>query len=68
VVQSDLLQCLVENPEACEFAIRFSSGVICRHPDRRSFEKTEKPLMPPQSSVPAEAPPLSKRSGNSLNG
>jgi CheY-like chemotaxis protein len=41
VVQSDLLQCLVENPNACEFAIRFSSGVICRHPDRRRFEKAD---------------------------
>ena len=42
VVQSDLSQCLVENPDACEFAIRFGSDVICRHPDRRSFEKTDR--------------------------
>jgi hypothetical protein len=44
VVQSDLSQCLVENSDACGFAIRFGSGVICRHPQRRSFEKTDPPL------------------------
>jgi len=33
--------CLVENPDACECAVRFGFGVFCRHPDRRSFEKTD---------------------------
>ena len=31
--------CLVNNPEACEYAVRFGCCVYCRHPDRRSFEK-----------------------------
>jgi hypothetical protein len=44
VAQSDLLQCLVEDPDACEFAIRFDSGVICRHPDRRDFENPRNPI------------------------
>ena len=32
--------CLAENPEGCEFAVRFGLGVLCYHPDRRRFEKT----------------------------
>jgi hypothetical protein len=36
----DFSDCLVENPDRCEYALRFGSGVLCRHPDRRSFEKT----------------------------
>ena len=39
----DFSDCLVENPEACEYALRFGSGILCRHPDRRSFEKAGKP-------------------------
>jgi hypothetical protein len=39
----DLWKCLVESPEACEYAFRFGNGIICHHPDRRWFEKTEKP-------------------------
>jgi len=35
---------LVENPDACEYAVRFDFGVFCCHPDRRSFEKTD-PIM-----------------------
>jgi hypothetical protein len=35
----NLWDCLVENPEGCEHAVRVGSSVICRHPDRRSFEK-----------------------------
>jgi hypothetical protein len=34
----------VENPDACEYAVRFGFGVFCCHPDRRSFEKTD-PVM-----------------------
>jgi hypothetical protein len=33
--------CLVENLNGCEYGVRFGFGVICRHPDRRSFEKTD---------------------------
>jgi hypothetical protein len=40
----DLSKCLVEDSEGCVYAVvRFSSGVICRHPDRRSFEATDLP-------------------------
>jgi hypothetical protein len=38
----DFCKCLVENPEACEHAVvGYNPSVICWHPDRRSFEKTE---------------------------
>jgi len=33
--------CLVENPNACGFSVRLGSSVFCRHPDRRTFEKTD---------------------------
>ena len=33
--------CLVESPDACKYAVRLDSRVLCRHPDRRSFEKAE---------------------------
>jgi hypothetical protein len=33
--------CLVKNLNGCEYGVRFGFGVICRHPDRRSFEKTD---------------------------
>ena len=36
----DFSQCLVKNPDACRYAARVVSNVFCRHPDRRSFEKT----------------------------
>jgi hypothetical protein len=38
----DLSKCLVEDPDGCEFAVRFGSGdaVLCVHPDRLGFEKT----------------------------
>jgi hypothetical protein len=36
-------KCLLENPDDCEFAVRFSSGVSCFHPDRRSFDRTQPP-------------------------
>ena len=39
----DFSECLVKNPDGCEYAVHFGSGVICRHPDRRSFEKTDRP-------------------------
>ncbi len=42
----DLSDCLVKNPEGCEFAVRFGTGVYCFHHDRRTFEKTDRPLMP----------------------
>jgi hypothetical protein len=38
----DLSQCMVKNPNACRYAIPLS-GVLCRHPDRRSFEKAGSP-------------------------
>jgi hypothetical protein len=37
----DLSECLVENPDGCEFAVSFGFGVYCYHSDRRSFEKTD---------------------------
>jgi len=37
----DFSKCLVENPEACKYAVGFSGGVICDHPHRRWFEKPE---------------------------
>jgi hypothetical protein len=43
VAHSELSQCLVENPDACQYATRFGSGVICRHPQRRSFENPQDP-------------------------
>jgi hypothetical protein len=39
----DLSKCLVEDSDGCQFAVRFSSGVICRHPERRNFETTTPP-------------------------
>ncbi len=39
----DYSSCLVENSDSCEHAVRFGSSVFCRHPDRRSFEKTDPP-------------------------
>jgi hypothetical protein len=36
----DLSKCLVENPNGCEFAVRFGSGVYCHHHDRRMVEMT----------------------------
>jgi hypothetical protein len=38
----DLWTCLVQNSEVCEYAFRFENGIICHHPDRRSFEKTDR--------------------------
>ncbi len=38
-----LSHCLVKYPYACEYAARFDNKVFCRHPDRRSFEKTDPP-------------------------
>jgi len=35
--------CLVDNPDGCEYALRLASGVICRHPDRREFDETHPP-------------------------
>ena len=36
----DLSECLMEAPDACEYAVRIGSGVYCYHPDRLRFEKT----------------------------
>ena len=41
----DFSDCLVKNPYACEYAVRFGSGVFCNHPERRSFELAAPPLM-----------------------
>ena len=35
--------CLVENPDACEYAERSAYGVYCEHPDRRRFDETDPP-------------------------
>jgi hypothetical protein len=35
----DFSECLVENPDGCEYALRFGRSVFCRHPDRRRYEK-----------------------------
>jgi hypothetical protein len=40
----DLSKCLVEDPDACKFAIRFGPAVLCSHPDRRRFETPQKPI------------------------
>ena len=37
----DLSDCLVTNPDGCVYALRYGSSIFCRHPDRRSFEKTD---------------------------
>jgi hypothetical protein len=37
----DFSDCLVETPDGCKYALRFGSGVLCRHPNRRSFEKID---------------------------
>lgn len=31
--------CLAENPNGCEYTLRFASCVFCCHPKRRGFEK-----------------------------
>jgi hypothetical protein len=36
-------KCLMENSDACPYAVRFASGVSCYHPDRRSFDRTGLP-------------------------
>jgi hypothetical protein len=38
----DYSKCLVENPEACMYAVSYSGGVICNHPHQRWFEKTDR--------------------------
>ncbi len=35
----DLSECLVTNPDSCEFGARCDGSVVCRHPDGRRFEK-----------------------------
>ena len=42
----DFSDCLVHNPYACEYAVRFGSGVFCSHPERRSFEAADPTLLP----------------------
>jgi len=37
--------CVTENPNGCEYTLRFASCTLCYHPERRSFEKTPA-LMP----------------------
>ena len=37
----DISDCLVKDPEGCAYALRHGNSVFCRHPDRRSFEKTD---------------------------
>jgi hypothetical protein len=39
----NLSECLVENPDSCEFAARFYASVFCWHPERRTFEKADPP-------------------------
>jgi hypothetical protein len=36
----DFSKCLVKDPNGCEYAVRYGSGIYCHHADRRSFEKT----------------------------
>ena len=38
----DFSKCLVEDPEACMYAVSFSGGVICSHPHQSWFEKTDR--------------------------
>src|ERR1035437_7491221 len=38
----DLSECLMENPDDCEFAVSFGFGVYCYHSDQRRFEKTDR--------------------------
>ncbi|MGD0058037.1 MAG: hypothetical protein ABSD58_01325 [Verrucomicrobiia bacterium] len=39
----DLSECLMEDPDACEYAVRIGPVVYCYHPDRFRFEKTDRP-------------------------
>jgi hypothetical protein len=39
----DLWRCMMESPEVCKYAFQFDNGIICHHPDRRSFEETKHP-------------------------
>ncbi len=39
--------CLLETPNCCEHAARFGDDILCRHPDRQSFEKTDPPALMP---------------------
>ena len=34
-------RCLVQNPDACEFAERSPAGFYCEHPDRREFDHSQ---------------------------
>jgi hypothetical protein len=38
----DFSKCLVENPDACPYAVSFSSGVICNHLHHRWFDITDR--------------------------
>ena len=37
-------RCLVQHPDACEFAEHSVSGVYCEHPDRRKFDLPQAPV------------------------
>jgi hypothetical protein len=39
----DLSKCLVEDPDACEYGVRFGFSIYCYHPDRYRFEKAGPP-------------------------
>jgi hypothetical protein len=39
----ELSRCQVEDPDACEYGVRFGFSVYCYHPDRFKFEKTDSP-------------------------
>jgi hypothetical protein len=34
-----LSKCLVASPADCPYALKFEGSFLCRHPDRRKFEK-----------------------------
>ena len=38
-IGADLVDCLVENPSQCRYALRFGHGHFCRHPERMEIVK-----------------------------
>jgi hypothetical protein len=46
----ELSKCLVEDPDACKYAVRIGSGVYCYNPHRFRFEKTLEPPLKGRST------------------
>jgi hypothetical protein len=37
----DFSDCLVTNPYSCEYVTSYGGGFLCRHPDRKAFERRQ---------------------------